>query len=114
MGWQSAGAYYRYQRHADIQPFGLKGRWVELSLQAHCVCNERAGRPQYDTYGELASSSQITPSFSIISAYLTSSFRSSVEPSGQLNAEIVLGTIRNRDEAVQWLGYTYRCVRFSI
>jgi pre-mRNA-splicing helicase BRR2 len=24
-----------------------------------------------------------------------------------LNAEIVLGTIRNRDEAVQWLGYTY-------
>ena len=25
-----------------------------------------------------------------------------------LNAEIVLGTIRNRDEAVQWLGYTYQ------
>jgi pre-mRNA-splicing helicase BRR2 len=24
-----------------------------------------------------------------------------------LNAEIVLGTIRNRDEAVQWIGYTY-------
>ena len=24
-----------------------------------------------------------------------------------LNAEIVLGTIRNRDEAVQWLGYSY-------
>ena len=24
-----------------------------------------------------------------------------------LNAEIVFGTIRNRDEAVQWLGYTY-------
>ncbi|KAH9984381.1 hypothetical protein BJV77DRAFT_920503, partial [Russula vinacea] len=24
-----------------------------------------------------------------------------------LNAEVVLGTIRNRDEAVQWLGYTY-------
>ncbi|KAF8491330.1 Sec63-domain-containing protein [Russula emetica] len=28
-----------------------------------------------------------------------------------LNAEIVLGTIRNRDEAVQWLGYTYYYVR---
>ena len=27
------------------------------------------------------------------------------------NAEIVLGTIRNRDEAVQWLGYTYLYVR---
>jgi pre-mRNA-splicing helicase BRR2 len=24
-----------------------------------------------------------------------------------LNAEIVLGTIRNREEAAQWLGYTY-------
>jgi pre-mRNA-splicing helicase BRR2 len=24
-----------------------------------------------------------------------------------LNAEIVLGTVRNRDEGVQWLGYTY-------
>ena len=24
-----------------------------------------------------------------------------------LNVEIVLGTIRNRDEVVQWLGYTY-------
>jgi len=24
-----------------------------------------------------------------------------------LNAEIVLGTVRNRDKAVQWLGYTY-------
>ncbi|KAM6494556.1 hypothetical protein JOM56_010917 [Amanita muscaria] len=28
-----------------------------------------------------------------------------------LNAEIVLGTIRNRDEAVQWIGYTYLYVR---
>ncbi|KIL54146.1 hypothetical protein M378DRAFT_28806 [Amanita muscaria Koide BX008] len=28
-----------------------------------------------------------------------------------LNAEIVLGIIRNRDEAVQWLGYTYLYVR---
>ncbi|KXN81440.1 Pre-mRNA-splicing factor brr2 [Leucoagaricus sp. SymC.cos] len=28
-----------------------------------------------------------------------------------LDAEIVLGTIRNRDEAVQWLGYTYLYVR---
>ena len=28
-----------------------------------------------------------------------------------LNAEIVLGTVRNRDEAVQWLGYTYLYVR---
>jgi len=24
-----------------------------------------------------------------------------------LNAEIILGSVRNRDEAVQWLGYTY-------
>lgn len=30
-----------------------------------------------------------------------------------LNAEIVLGTIRNRDEAVQWLGYTYLYRRMS-
>ena len=28
-----------------------------------------------------------------------------------LNAEIVLGTIPNRDEAVQWFGYTHLCVR---
>ncbi len=24
-----------------------------------------------------------------------------------LNAEIVLGTVRNRDEGVSWIGYTY-------
>ncbi|CAG8776008.1 1910_t:CDS:1, partial [Acaulospora morrowiae] len=28
-----------------------------------------------------------------------------------LNAEIVLGTVRNRDEAVEWLGYSYLFVR---
>src|SRR5690606_30647758 len=28
-----------------------------------------------------------------------------------LNAEIVLGNVRNRDEGVEWLGYTYLFVR---
>ena len=30
-----------------------------------------------------------------------------IELANNLNAEIVLGTIRNQDEAIQWLGYTY-------
>lgn len=29
-----------------------------------------------------------------------------ISKSNNLNAQIVLGTVRNRDEAVQWLGYT--------
>jgi pre-mRNA-splicing helicase BRR2 len=28
-----------------------------------------------------------------------------------LNAEIVLGNVRHRDEGVEWLGYTYLFVR---
>ncbi|KAI9608974.1 hypothetical protein H4Q26_005168 [Puccinia striiformis f. sp. tritici PST-130] len=70
----------------------------------------RAGRPQYDTYGEgiiITNHSELQFHLSITKSQLP------IEPqlvrrlAGILNAEIVLGTIRNQEEAAQWLGYTY-------
>jgi len=66
----------------------------------------RVSRPQYDTYGEgiiITNHSKLQYYLSLLNQQLTID---------NLNAEIVFGTIRNRDEAVQWLGYTCLCVQF--
>ncbi|KAM6488837.1 hypothetical protein JOM56_015695, partial [Amanita muscaria] len=76
-----------------------KGRWVELSSQDVLQILSCAGRLQYNTFSEACSTSIELP--------IESQFVSA----DNLNAEIVLGTIRNRDEAVQWIGYTYLYVR---
>ncbi|KAE9386751.1 Sec63-domain-containing protein [Gymnopus androsaceus JB14] len=74
-----------------------KGRWTELSSQDVLQMLGRAGRPPY----YLSLLNQQLPIESQFVARLADN----------LNAEIVLGTVRNRDEAVQWLGYTYLYVR---
>ncbi|KAG4303783.1 hypothetical protein PORY_002808 [Pneumocystis oryctolagi] len=91
-----------------------KGRWVELSPQDVLQMLGRAGRPQYDSYGEgiiITSHSELQYYLSLLNQQLPieSQFISKIVDN--LNAEIVLGTIRNRDEAAQWLGYTYLYVR---
>ncbi|GBP96189.1 Putative U5 small nuclear ribonucleoprotein 200 kDa helicase [Eumeta japonica] len=65
-----------------------KGRWVELSALDVLQMLGRAGRPQYDTKGEVG-----------------------LKLPDMLNAEIVLGTVQNLKDAVNWLGYTYLYIR---
>jgi len=87
-----------------------KGRWVELSSQDVLQMLGRAGRPQYDTFGEgiiITNHAELQYYLSLLNQQLPIESQFVSKLSDNLNAEIVLGTIRNRDEAVQWLGYTY-------
>ncbi|KAG6370880.1 putative RNA helicase [Boletus reticuloceps] len=91
-----------------------KGRWVELSSQDVLQMLGRAGRPQYDTYGEgiiITNHSELQYYLSLMNQQLPIESQFVSKLADNLNAEIVLGTVRNRDEAVQWLGYTYLYVR---
>jgi len=87
-----------------------KGKWVELSSQDVLQMLGRAGRPQYDTYGEgiiITNHSELQYYLSLLNQQLPIESQFVSRLADNLNAEIVLGSVRNRDEAVQWLGYTY-------
>ncbi|KAL4073668.1 putative RNA helicase [Scleroderma citrinum] len=91
-----------------------KGRWVELSPQDVLQMLGRAGRPQYDTFGEgviITNHAELQYYLSLMNQQLPIESQFVSKLADNLNAEIVLGTVRNRDEAVQWLGYTYLYVR---
>ncbi|KDE06013.1 pre-mRNA splicing factor [Microbotryum lychnidis-dioicae p1A1 Lamole] len=91
-----------------------KGRWVELSSQDVLQMLGRAGRPQYDTFGEgiiITNHSELQYYLSMMNHQLPIESQFVSRLADNLNAEIVLGTVRNRDEAVQWLSYTYLYVR---
>lgn len=87
-----------------------KGRWTELSPQDVLQMLGRAGRPQFDTFGEgiiITNHSELQYYLSLMNQQLPIESQFVSKLADNLNAEIVLGTVRNRDEAVQWLGYTY-------
>ncbi|KAI5838977.1 putative pre-mRNA splicing helicase [Morchella snyderi] len=91
-----------------------KGSWVELSPQDVLQMLGRAGRPQYDTYGEgiiITTQSEMQYYLSLLNQQLPIESQFMKKLADNLNAEIVLGTVRSRDEAVEWLGYTYLYVR---
>ncbi|GAO51264.1 Sec63-domain-containing protein [Saitoella complicata NRRL Y-17804] len=91
-----------------------KGRWTELSPQDVLQMLGRAGRPQYDTFGEgiiITSHNELQYYLSLLNQQLPIESQLMSKLADNLNAEIVLGTVRNREEAVQWLGYSYLYVR---
>jgi len=91
-----------------------KGNWVELSPQDVLQMLGRAGRPQFDTYGEgiiITTQSEIQYYLSLLNQQLPIESQFMRKMADNLNAEIVLGTVRTRDDAVDWLGYTYLYVR---
>ncbi|KAI9792571.1 MAG: DEIH-box ATPase [Peltula sp. TS41687] len=91
-----------------------RGSWVELSPQDVLQMLGRAGRPQYDTYGEgiiITTQSELQYYLSLMNQQLPIESQFMSKLSDNLNAEIVLGNVRSRDEAVEWLGYTYLFVR---
>ncbi|KAG7292219.1 hypothetical protein NEMBOFW57_002254 [Staphylotrichum longicolle] len=91
-----------------------KGSWVELSPQDVLQMLGRAGRPQFDTYGEgiiITNQGEIPYYLSLLNQQLPIESQLASKLVDNLNAEIVLGNIRSRDEGVEWLGYTYLFVR---
>jgi pre-mRNA-splicing helicase BRR2 len=74
----------------------------------------RAGRPQYDTFGEgiiITTQAEIQYYLSLLNQQLPIESQFIGKLADNLNAEIVLGNIRSRDDGVEWLGYTYLFVR---
>ncbi|KAL8656143.1 MAG: hypothetical protein Q9210_000469 [Variospora velana] len=91
-----------------------KGSWVELSPQDVLQMLGRAGRPQYDTFGEgiiITTQTEMQYYLSLMNQQLPIESQFISKLADNLNAEIVLGNVRNRDEAVEWLGYTYLFIR---
>ncbi|KAI9745256.1 MAG: DEIH-box ATPase [Claussenomyces sp. TS43310] len=91
-----------------------KGSWVELSPQDVLQMLGRAGRPQYDTYGEgiiITTQSEMQYYLSLLNQQLPIESQFVSRLADNLNAEVVLGNVRSRDEGVEWLGYTYLFVR---
>ncbi|XP_067305469.1 activating signal cointegrator 1 complex subunit 3 [Pseudorasbora parva] len=91
-----------------------RGALVDLGILDVMQIFGRAGRPQFDKYGE----GTIITTHEKLSHYLTlltqqnpieSQFLQSL--ADNLNAEIALGTVTNIDEAVRWMSYTYLYVR---
>ncbi|KAJ5766358.1 uncharacterized protein N7511_003974 [Penicillium nucicola] len=91
-----------------------KGSWVELSPQDVLQMLGRAGRPQYDTFGEgiiITSQTEIQYYLSLMNQQLPIESQLMSKLADNLNAEVVLGNVRTRDDGVEWLGYTYLYVR---
>nr|KAG5691791.1 hypothetical protein BaRGS_003187 [Batillaria attramentaria] len=91
-----------------------KGRWVELSALDVMQMLGRAGRPQYDTKGEgimITNHSELQYYLSLMNQQLPIESQFISKLPDNLNAEVVLGTVQNVKEAVDWLGYTYLYIR---
>ena len=67
----------------------------------------RAGRPQYDTKAEgilITNHSELQYYLSLMNQQLPVESQFIAKLADNLNAEIVLGTVQNAREAVNWLG----------
>ncbi|VDP05372.1 unnamed protein product [Soboliphyme baturini] len=91
-----------------------KGRWVELGALDVMQMMGRAGRPQYDTKGRgimITNHTELQYYLSLMNQQLPIESQLISKLPDCLNAEIVLGTMNNVREAVDWLAYTYLYVR---
>lgn len=87
-----------------------RGGYVELGMLDVMQIFGRAGRPQYDTTGEaiiLTDHDQLQHYLSLLNHQMPIESKFEAALPDHLNAEIILGTVSNVNEAVEWLGYTY-------
>jgi pre-mRNA-splicing helicase BRR2 len=91
-----------------------KGRWAELSPLDVLQMLGRAGRPQYDTEGEgiiMTQHSELQYYLSLTNLQLPIESQLIKTLPDHLNAEIVLGSVQNLEEAAEWLSYTFLYIR---
>ncbi|OWB77554.1 hypothetical protein B5S32_g1724 [[Candida] boidinii] len=91
-----------------------KGSWVELSPQDILQMLGRAGRPRYDQSGEgiiITSQDEVKYYLAVLNQQLPIESQMFSKLADNLNAEIVLGTVKTISDAVDWLGQTYLYVR---
>lgn len=92
----------------------VKSGWDELSMLDMMQMLGRAGRPQFDSFGEgviITGHSELQYYLSLLNQQLPVESQYVSHLSDNLNAEVVLGTVTNVKEAASWLGYTYLYVR---
>jgi pre-mRNA-splicing helicase BRR2 len=92
----------------------IKSTWDELSPQDTLQMLGRAGRPQFDTFGEgiiITQHSELHYYLSLLNEQLPIESQFVKKLPDVLNAEIVLGSVHNLREAANWLGYTYLNIR---
>lgn len=88
--------------------------WTELGPLDIMQMMGRAGRPQYDSMGKgilITNSSELQYYLSLMNQQLPIESQLISKLPDMLNAEVVLGTISNVTDAMDWLGYTYLYVR---
>lgn len=91
-----------------------KGLWVQLSPQDILQMLGRAGRPRYDKSGEgviITAQEELQYYLAILNQQLPIESQFMTRLADNLNAEVVLGKIKSREDAVEWLGQTYLYIR---
>jgi activating signal cointegrator complex subunit 3 len=91
-----------------------RGEWGNLGILDVLQIFGRAGRPQFEAHGEGIIITGHDKLFHYLNAIMC---QTPIESQfikrlpDNLNAEIALGTVSNKQEAIAWLGYTYLNVR---
>ncbi|ETO25856.1 hypothetical protein RFI_11282, partial [Reticulomyxa filosa] len=91
-----------------------KGGFVDVGILDVMQIFGRAGRPQYDTSGEafiITDHDKVRQYQTLLTHQLPIESNFINELPNHLNAEIVLGSVTNLNEAIMWLTYTYLYVR---
>lgn len=91
-----------------------KGAWVQLSPQDILQMLGRAGRPRYDVSGEgviITANEELQYYLAVLNQQLPIESQFMSRLADNLNAEIVLGTVSSREDAVEWLAQTYLYIR---
>ncbi|XP_067120382.1 activating signal cointegrator 1 complex subunit 3 isoform X2 [Centruroides vittatus] len=90
------------------------GQFVDLDILDVMQIFGRAGRPQFDKYGEgtiITSYDKLNHYLSLLTSQLPIESKFNENLANNLNAEIALGTVSNIQEGVEWLMYTYFYIR---
>ena len=92
----------------------VKAAWTELSPLDVMQMFGRAGRPQFDTFGEgiiITAHAQLQFYLSLFNMQLPVESQFITKLPDNLNAEVVLGSVQSVADASAWLGYSYLYVR---